>query len=106
MGKAHSNAWRQVSAFHAPRLRPRLEILCGRSRAPPGRKNHNRFEINGSAGSLAFDLERLTELELYLNSDPAGLKGFSISTPRAIVVGPAMGPGERRVQGTLILMLR
>ena len=36
----------------------------------PGRKNYNRFEINGSRGSLAFDLERMNELEVYLESDP------------------------------------
>jgi predicted dehydrogenase len=30
-----------------------------------GRKNYNRFEINGSKGSLAFDLERMNELEFY-----------------------------------------
>jgi predicted dehydrogenase len=36
------------------------------SRLAPGRKNWNRFEINGSLGSLAFDLERMNELELYL----------------------------------------
>jgi predicted dehydrogenase len=32
MGRAHSNAWRQVSAFCAPRLRPRLTVICSRSR--------------------------------------------------------------------------
>jgi len=31
MGKAHSNAWRQVTSFFAPRLRPRLKVLCGRT---------------------------------------------------------------------------
>ena len=31
----------------------------------PGRKNYNRFEINGSKGSVAFDLERMNELEVY-----------------------------------------
>jgi len=36
------------------------------SRMAPGNKNRNRFEINGSLGSLAFDLERLNELELYM----------------------------------------
>jgi len=46
------------------------------TRLAPGRKNHNRFEVNGSRGSLAFDLERLNELELYLESDRRGLKGF------------------------------
>jgi predicted dehydrogenase len=35
------------------------------SRFCPGRKNYNRFEINGSRGSLVFDLERMNELEVY-----------------------------------------
>ena len=35
------------------------------SRFCPGRKNYNRFEINGSQGSLVFDLERMNELEVY-----------------------------------------
>jgi predicted dehydrogenase len=41
-----------------------------------GRKNHNRFEINGTKGSVAFDLERMNELEVYLESDPAATRGF------------------------------
>jgi predicted dehydrogenase len=41
-----------------------------------GRKNHNRFEINGSHGSLAFDLERMNELELYLQDDGPTVRGF------------------------------
>jgi predicted dehydrogenase len=40
------------------------------SRFAPGRKNYNRFEINGSLGSIAFDLERMNELELYLEEGP------------------------------------
>jgi predicted dehydrogenase len=40
------------------------------SRFATGRKNHNRFEVNGSQGSLAWDLERLNELELYLEEGP------------------------------------
>src|SRR5215831_11035794 len=35
------------------------------TRFATGRKNYNRFEINGSKGSLAFNLERMNELELY-----------------------------------------
>ena len=31
MGKAHSNAYRQVSHFFSPRLTPRLKVLCGRT---------------------------------------------------------------------------
>jgi predicted dehydrogenase len=46
------------------------------TRMAPGRKNYNRFEINGSRGSIAFDLERMNELELYLDSDPPGRRGF------------------------------
>lgn len=40
------------------------------SRFCPGRKNYNRFEINGSKGSLAFDLERMNELEVYSEAGP------------------------------------
>jgi predicted dehydrogenase len=46
------------------------------TRLAPGRKNANRFEINGTRGSLAFDLERMNELELYLESDRRGERGF------------------------------
>ena len=46
------------------------------TRMAPGRKNYNRFEINGSRGSLAFDLERMNELELYLESDRPLIRGF------------------------------
>jgi len=35
-----------------------------------GRKNYNRFEINGSKGSVAFDLERMNELEVYREEGP------------------------------------
>jgi len=46
------------------------------TRMAPGRKNYNRFEINGSRGSLAFDLERMNELELYLEADQQRVRGF------------------------------
>jgi predicted dehydrogenase len=46
------------------------------TRMAPGRKNHNRFEINGSRGSVAFDLERMNELEVYLESDRKAVRGF------------------------------
>src|SRR2546428_1303847 len=31
MGKAHSNAYRQVRAFFSPRLEPRMKVICGRN---------------------------------------------------------------------------
>lgn len=46
------------------------------TRLAPGRRNYNSFEINGSKGSIAFNLERLNELQLYLVDDPAGVQGF------------------------------
>jgi predicted dehydrogenase len=52
-----------------------------------GRKNYNRFEINGSKGSLVFNLERMNELELYLETDPAGTRGF-----RTILVTESVHP--------------
>jgi predicted dehydrogenase len=46
------------------------------SRMAPGRHNYNRFEINGSNGSIAFDLERMNELEVFFRDDPATVQGF------------------------------
>jgi predicted dehydrogenase len=43
-----------------------------------GRKNKNSFEINGSKGSLVFNLEKMNELEYYNNDDPADLHGFRL----------------------------
>jgi predicted dehydrogenase len=40
----------------------------------PGRKNFFTFEISGAAGSLALNMERLNELNLYLRDD--GANGF------------------------------
>jgi len=46
------------------------------SRFASWRQNYNYFEIYGSRGSLAFNLERMNELE-YLNlEDPADEQGF------------------------------
>ncbi|HRF60127.1 MAG TPA: Gfo/Idh/MocA family oxidoreductase [Fimbriimonadaceae bacterium] len=48
------------------------------SRFAVGRKNYNRFEINGSRGSIAFNLERMNELEYFNNEDPSGKQGFRL----------------------------
>ncbi|MER7460774.1 Gfo/Idh/MocA family oxidoreductase [Micromonospora sp. NPDC126480] len=47
------------------------------SRFATGRKNALRVEINGSLGSVVFDLERLNELEFYDATRPAAEQGFS-----------------------------
>lgn len=46
------------------------------TRLAPGRKNYNRWEVNGSEGTVAFNLERLNELEFSDRRDPADKHGF------------------------------
>ena len=41
-----------------------------------GRKNYNVFEIYGAKGALAFNLERMNELEYFYEDDPACARGF------------------------------
>jgi predicted dehydrogenase len=42
----------------------------------PGRKDFLRFEINGSEGSLRFNLERINELEVFSLKDSNAMRGF------------------------------
>ncbi len=46
------------------------------SRFAVGRKNHHRWEINGSKGSVVWDLEKMNELQYYSELDEEGTKGF------------------------------
>ena len=47
------------------------------SRVASGRQNRLAWEINGSTGSIAFDLERLNELRVHLADGPqSGVRGF------------------------------
>jgi predicted dehydrogenase len=65
------------------------------SRFALGRKNYNRFEINGSKGSLAFDLERLNELELYLSEGPnSGFKTILVTEAQHPYFGAWWPPGH------------
>lgn len=48
------------------------------SRFAVGRKNKNSFEINGSKGSVVFNLEKMNELEYYNAEDPEGYQGFRL----------------------------
>jgi predicted dehydrogenase len=41
-----------------------------------GRKNALTIEINGSAGSIFFDLERMNRLQFYRENDAYGRRGF------------------------------
>jgi predicted dehydrogenase len=65
------------------------------SRFAPGRKNHNRFEINGSKGTLVWDLERMNELELYLESGPlSGFRTISVTGAQHPYVAAWWPPGH------------
>jgi predicted dehydrogenase len=46
------------------------------TRVAAGRKNALRVELNGTLGSLSFDLERLNELEFHDETQAAGEAGF------------------------------
>jgi predicted dehydrogenase len=56
------------------------------TRYAAGRKNVLRIELNGSAGTLAFDLERLNELEFYDGDDTDG--GATAGFRRILVTEP------------------
>ena len=45
MGRAHSNAWRQVGRFFDLPLEPVLKVVCGR----------NQAEVEKAAGTLGWD---------------------------------------------------
>jgi predicted dehydrogenase len=57
------------------------------TRFAPGRKNSITFEINGSEGSLAFDLEEMNKLRFFSRRDPAREQGF-----REIIVTESSHP--------------
>ena len=46
------------------------------TRFASGRRNHNRIEVNGSKGSVVFNLEDMNRLEYYHADDPEDVPGF------------------------------
>ena len=64
------------------------------SRAAHGRKNMIRVEVHGTKGMIAFDQERMNELQLYVADEPAAERGF-----KTILTGglhPPYGCSRRR----------
>ncbi|MDQ3314250.1 MAG: Gfo/Idh/MocA family oxidoreductase [Verrucomicrobiota bacterium] len=62
-----------------------------------GRKNSITLEINGSAGSLAFDLEEMNRLRFYNARDPEGRRGFRdilVTEPVHPFIGNWWPPGH------------
>jgi predicted dehydrogenase len=67
------------------------------TRFATGRKNAMRIEVNGSAGSLAFDFEYMNELQFYDNTLPAAEAGFRrilVTEPDHPYVGAWWPPGH------------
>jgi predicted dehydrogenase len=67
------------------------------TRFATGRKNAIRVEVNGSAGSLAFDLERLNELEFLDGTEDAATQGFRrvlVTEPTHPYLGGWWPPGH------------
>jgi predicted dehydrogenase len=66
------------------------------TRFATGRKNGMRIELNGSLGSLVFDLERLNELELYESSEAstAGFRRILVTEADHPWVGAWWPPGH------------
>ncbi|MEU4694926.1 Gfo/Idh/MocA family oxidoreductase [Actinoplanes sp. NPDC023714] len=67
------------------------------TRFATGRKNALRVELNGALGSLAFDFERMNELEFYDGTRPGPEQGFSrilVTEPDHPYVGAWWPPGH------------
>ncbi len=61
----------------------------------PGRKNFFTFEISGATGSLALNMERLNELDLYLRDDGAnGFRTVLVTEPTHPYGGAWWPPGH------------
>jgi predicted dehydrogenase len=65
------------------------------TRFATGRKNYNRFEINGSKGSIVFDLERMNELEVYKEEGPnSGFRTIMVTDAAHPYTGAWWPPGH------------
>jgi predicted dehydrogenase len=67
------------------------------TRFASGRKNSLTLEINGSAGSLVFDLEEMNHLKFYSTRDPADRQGFRdilVTEPTHPYIGGWWPPGH------------
>lgn len=67
------------------------------SRFCGGRRNFNTFQVYGSKGSIAFNLERMNELEFYDGTDPKteqGFKNINVTESQHPYVGAWWPPGH------------
>ena len=67
------------------------------SRFAGGRRNYNTFQVYGSKGSLAFNLERFNELEFFDATEPSELQAYRtilVTQPTHPYVGAWWPPGH------------
>jgi len=67
------------------------------TRFASGRKNRNTFEIYGSNGGVAFDLERMNELQYHSRFEPDYAQGFRtilVTDPSHPYIGNWWPPGH------------
>lgn len=65
------------------------------TRFAPGRKNYNCLEINGSRGSLVWNLERMNELEVYTEQGPnSGFRTISVTDGKHPYLAAWWPPGH------------
>ncbi len=67
------------------------------TRLATGRLNYNAWEVNGSKGSIAFNLERMNELQLYLKDDlveHAGWRTINVTNGEHPYVSAWWPPGH------------
>jgi predicted dehydrogenase len=65
-----------LAKFHGPRVVEGAYGTFEATRLAPGHKNYNRWEINGTEGTLGFCFERMNELEYCDRRDAADKPGF------------------------------
>ncbi|WP_048645896.1 Gfo/Idh/MocA family protein [Nitratireductor soli] len=86
-GAGHGRVENEDVASALVRFRSGAQGVLCTSRSAWGRKNRLDFEVHGTAGMIAFEQERMNELQLYRNEGPAGEQGF-----KTILTGPAHPP--------------
>ncbi len=79
-GKTESTQWGDVTVDDAALFLAKFSNgalgTFESTRFAAGHRNDNHFEINGSTGSIRFNLERMNELEYYNHQDDARFQGW------------------------------
>ncbi|NUT33357.1 MAG: Gfo/Idh/MocA family oxidoreductase [Hamadaea sp.] len=96
-GGAYGHVTVDDAALFTARLSGGAVATYEATRFATGRKNALRVEVNGALGSLAFDLERLNELEYYDATRPGPEQGFTrilVTEPEHPYVSAWWPPGH------------